>query len=180
MTHGSQDSVMDALEEALLEDFDQICRIAHAKYRQTPSALLIEHDGRAAAACTYSHMYEEAMRRWTDRAGIKPVDIRGRKVWVVGDHAVIRLKKTDEDGKSRNYPTKQDKAYDRGDPLPGLPEPAVRVTVGYLLDPTQTQIERVQVSRPMGKSVLWCAAIVPPGSEKRWRDVTRQTDFGGL
>lgn len=180
MTHGSLDSVMDGFDEALLDDFDQICRLAHAKYRQTPPALLIEHDRRAAAACTYCHMYEEAMRRWTDRAGIKPVDVRGRKVWVVGDHVVIRLKKTDEDGKSRNYRTKQDKDYDRGVPLPGLPEPAVRVTVGYLLDPTQTQIARVQVSRPMGKSVLWCAAIVPAGGGKRWRDVIRQPGIGGL
>jgi hypothetical protein len=180
MTHGSLDAVMSGFDEELLSDFDQIPRLAHAIYRQYPAAVLVEHDPRAAAACTYSHMYEEAMRRWGDRSGIKAVDIRNRKVWVVGDHVVVRLKRTDEDGKSRNYPTKQDKDYDRGLPLPGLPEPAVRVTVGYLLDPTQTQIVRVQVARPMGKGILWCAAIVPAGGGKRWRDVTRQPGIGGI
>jgi hypothetical protein len=180
MAHDSLDEVMAGFGETFLNDFDQICRVAHATYQAYPPKVRLEHDRRAAAACTYSHMYEEAIRRWTDHAGIKGVDIRGRKVWVVGDHAVVRLKKTDEDGKSRNYPTKQDKDYDRGVPLPGLPEPAVRVTVGYLLDPTQTQIVRVQVSRPMGKGILWCAAIVPPGDGKRWEDVTRQSGIGGL
>jgi hypothetical protein len=56
----------------------------------------------------------------------------------------------------------------------------VRVTVGYLLDPTETGILRVQVARPMGKGVLWCAAIVPAGGGKRWRDVTRQPGIGGI
>ncbi len=180
MTHRSLDAVMSGFDEALLDDFDQICRLAHAKYRQYHAWALVEHDGRAAAACTYAHMYEEAMRRWGDRSGVKPVDVRGRKVWVVGDHAVIRIKKMDEDGRSRNYPTKQDKEYDLGVPLPGLPQPAVRVTVGYLLDPTATQVERVQVSRPLGKSINWCAAIVPAGRGKRWVEVTRQAGIGDI
>jgi hypothetical protein len=180
MTHGSLDAVMSGFDDSLLDDFDQICRIAHGTYQAYPSKVLLEHDRRAAAACIYSHMYEEATRRWADRAGIKPLDVRGRKVWIVGDHAVLRVKKTDEDGKSRNYPTRQDKDYDRGVPLLGLPEPATRVTVGYLLDPTQTQIVRVQVSRPLGKVVMWCAAIVPPVEGKRWKDVTRQSGLGGV
>lgn len=173
---------MSALDPALLDDFDQICRHGHRTYRSYPAIHLVEHDGRAAAACTYSHMYEEAERRWTDRPEVKSVDVRGRKVWLVGDFAVLRLKKTDEDGRSRNYPTKQDKDYDRGLPLPGLPPPAVRLTVGYVLDPTQTEIVRVQVSLPRGKEIEWCAAIIPASTGtggKRWTDVTRQRGFGG-
>ena len=109
MAYGSMDTVMSGFDPTILDEFDQICRTAHARYRQYPATALIEHDGRTAAACTYSHMYEEAMRRWDGRAGIKPLDVRGRKVWVIGDHAVIRLKKTNQDGRARNYPTKQDR-----------------------------------------------------------------------
>jgi hypothetical protein len=181
MAFGTMESVMSSLDAALLDDFDQICRSAHARYRRYSAADLLEHDGRAAAACTYCHMYEEALRRWTDRPGIKALDIRGRKVWHIGSGVLVRLKKTDEDGKARNYPTKQDKEYDRGVTLPGLPEPAVRVTVGYLLNPTQTEIVRVQVSKPRGKEIEWCAAIVPAPvavGAQRWSDVMRQRSLG--
>lgn len=56
--------------------------------------------------------------------------------------------------------------------------PPVRLTAGYLLDETKTQLERAQIARPVGKRTKWCAAIVPietrkPG-EKAWVDVTRQ------
>ena len=176
-----QEAIMSLLDPILLDEFDQICRISHSRYRSYPPADLLEHDGRAAAACTYCHMYEEAIRRWTDRRGIVPRDVRGRKVWIIGDAVVIRLKKTDEDGRSRNYPTKQDKDYDRGVSLPGLPEPAVRLTVGYLLNPTQTEVLRVQVAKPDGREIEWCAAIIPPSASptgKRWEDVTRQRGWG--
>lgn len=76
--------------------------------------------------------------------------------------AVVRFKKMDEDGLTRNYPTEQAKDFDRGLPLPGLPMPPVRLTAGYLLDATSTQFERTQVARPVGqKRTKWCAAIVP-------------------
>lgn len=177
----SLETVMSSFDPALLDDFDQICRLSHARYRRYPAADLLEHDGRAAAACTYCHMYEETTRRWAERGGIKPLDIRGRKVWLIGSDFVVRLKKTDEDGRSRNYPTKQDMEYDRGASLPGLPAPAIRLTVGYLLSPTQTDIIRVQVSKPRGREIEWCAAIVPASPAnggKRWEDVTRQRGFG--
>jgi hypothetical protein len=102
-------------------------------------------------------------------------------VWRVGDFAVLRFKKQDEDGKSKNYPTKQAKDYDRGLPLPNLPPPAVRLSVGYLLDATGTEFIRTQVARPLAKIVDWCAAIAPVeerrAGERAWKDVSRQ---GGL
>jgi len=171
---------MSSFSETMLDDFDQICRLSHARYRGYNPADILEHDGRAAAACTYCHMYEEAIRRWSAKPGVKQFDIRGRKVWAIGSGVLVRLKKTDEDGRSRNYPTRQDRAYDRGASLPGLPDPAVRVTVGYLLNPTQTEIVRVQVSKPRGKEIDWCAAIVPAAeavNQRRWTDVTRQRGF---
>jgi len=98
---------------------------------------------------------------------------------------VIRLKKMDEDGKSRNYPTKQAKDYDGQRQLPGLPLPPVRLTVGYWLDATGQVINRVQIARPDGRRLpTWCAAVIPQeermASERIWTDVTRQRGFGGL
>ncbi len=152
----------------------------------------MDHDSRAAAACTYSHMAAEAERRWPklslatspERVGVAVQLIEakgGLKVWAVRDLALLRFKKHDEDGRSRNYPTKQAKDYDRGLRLEGLPYPAARLSIGYLLDPTGTEFIRTQVSRPRGKQIEWCAAIVPQTERavgaKRWIDVTRQSGF---
>lgn len=164
---------------ALLEEFDQITRNAHARFRGYRPEDLVELDSRAQAACTYAHMLADADRRFLNRPRIKPLDIRGLKPWLFEDaDAVVRFKKMDEDGHSRNYPTKQAKDFDRGNDLPGLPMPPVRLTAGYLLDPTGTVLIRTQVARPIGRGAMWCAAVVPReernAGERAWRDVTRQ------
>jgi hypothetical protein len=168
-----------AAVEFLIDDLDAICREAVATYRRYPPEFVVEHDARAGASCTYCHMLSGAERRFEGRPGVVFKDIRGLKVWLVGDAAVLRFKKMDEEGHSRNYPTKQAQDYDRQAALPGIPAPAVRLSVGYLLDPTGTEVVRVQVAKPMDQAVGWCAAIVPhderASGTARWIDVTRQS-----
>jgi hypothetical protein len=176
-------AIQDDLQHVahLLSDIEEITRSAHGRYRAYPDDVLVEHSSRAAATCTYDHMVAHADRLWTDRPGIMAKEIRGLKVWLIGSVAVLRFKKMDEDGRSRNYPTKQAKNFDRQLPLPGLPAPATRLTAGYLLDETQTQFIRAQIARPIAPGVMeWCAAIIPPtspGAAATWQDVTRQGMF---
>lgn len=161
----------------LIDDIDQIPRVGFRTYRAYPPEILIEHDPRAGASCIYAHMVAETERLWLDRRGIIPADVRGLKVWLIEDKAVIRWKRMDADGRTRSYPTKQEKDFDAGLPLPGLPPPAIRLTAGYLADETQTQYQRTQIARPRGKRIEWCVAIVPatvPGRAATWQDVTRQ------
>lgn len=172
--------VMERLDP-FLDDFSAIAHHAVSIYRSYPPAVLVEHSKRAAANNVYDHMVEEASRRFDGRSDVRLVEIRGLKLWLLGadHHTVIRWKKMDEDGKSRNYPTKQAKSFDFQQELAGLPPKPVRVTVGYLLDVTGTKIDRVQVARPNALQVDWCAAIIP--SEHRadesvkWVDVTKQS-----
>ena|SRR6267143_1566618 len=124
--------------EFLLDDFDRICRHSVATYRGYAPEILVEHASRAAAACTYAHMAAEADRRFVAHyPKVQLLDSRplgGLKVWRVDDFALIRFKKHDEDGYSRNYPTRQASQYDRGDVLEGLPPETVRLSNRYLLD----------------------------------------------
>ncbi len=178
MTQWSQADAMDALDP-LFDDLDAICRDAQKLYRSYPPNILIEHDRRAEANCIYAHMVAAADRRLTGRDGVISLDIRGLKVWVMGAVAAFRFKKMDEDGRSRNYPTKQAQDYDRQKQLPGLPAPPLNLVAGYLLDASGTSVVRVQVARPFGrKTIDWCAAIVPAVDrvvgQPRWVDVTRQ------
>jgi len=179
MPDRSMSDTLDAFG-VLLEEFDEITRQAHERYRGYTPADLVELDSRAQAACTYCHMGAEADRRFIDRSGVRTFDIRGQRLWLFDDvNAVVRLKKMDEDGTTRNYPTKQARDFDRGYDLPGLPMPPVRITAGYLLDKTGSTFVRTQIARPIGqKKTLWCAAVIPPeerkAGERIWKDVTRQ------
>jgi hypothetical protein len=141
--------ILDALGVALLDDFDQIARIAHGRFRAYKPEDLIELDSRAQATCTYSHMLADADRRFVGQDRVRSMDVRGLKLWLFEDsNTVVRLKKMDEDGRSRNYPTKQAKDFDAGFDLPGLPMPPVRLTAGYLLDPTGTTFVRLSLLNP--------------------------------
>ncbi len=167
----TMEDAMSALDPHF-DVIDAICRTGLATYRRYPPEMLIEHSSRAAATCTYDHMVAQAERSLTGRDGVMFLDIRGLKVWVIDNKTVIRFKKMDEDGHSRNYPTKQAKDYDRQQQLPGLPFPPLNLVAGYLMDATGTEVVRVQVSRPLGKLIDWCAAIVPASEwkigERRW------------
>src|SRR5690606_38313121 len=110
--------------------------------------------------------------------GVVFKNIRGLKVWILGERATVRYKKMDEDGRTRNYPTKQARDFDRQLSLPGIPHPPLNLVVGYLPNALGTEVERVQVARPSGRAIYWCAAIIPVDDrvvgEPRWIDVTRQ------
>ncbi len=178
----SMDETMDGLS-VLIDDIDSILRAAHARYRTYRPEDLIELDARAQAACTYAHAVAEADRRLLGRSDVKPLDIRGLKLWILNDaNVALRMKKMDEDGTSRNYPTKQARDYDAGKELPGLPMPPVRLTAGYVLDETGTTFVRSQIARPTGKkNIMWCAAIVPlekrKVGERPWVEVVRGMSF---
>lgn len=171
--------ILDTIGDDLLGSFDALTREAHSVYRSYAPEILIEHDIRAQATCTYTHMVAAADRRFADHTGIRPLDIRGLKVWLFESASVVvRFKKMDEDGRSRNYPTRQARDFDRQLELPGLPPKPLRLTVGYLLDDTATEFVRCQIARPDGRRTLWCGAVIPqeerrPGA-RIWIDVTRQ------
>lgn len=183
MPYRTMQQIMEALGDDLLDDIDAIAREAHATYRAYDPAVLIEHDVRAQATCTYTHMVAAADRRFLGRGNVRILDIRGLKLWLFEDASVVvRFKKMDEDGRSRNYPTKQARDFDAQLELPGLPPRPVRLTAGYLLDRTGTEFVRSQIARPDGREALWCGAVIPreerrPG-EPIWFDVTRQRRFG--
>lgn len=186
MPRRTMDETLTAIGETFLDEVAEIVMAGHARYMAYRPEDLIELDVRAQSGCTYCHMHAEADRRLTGKAGLRPLDIRGLKLWMHdAGNVVFRLKKMDEDGKTSNYPTKQAKDYDAQRQLPGLPLPPVRLTAGYWLDATGQIINRVQIARPNGQRVpTWCAAIVPrderKAGERIWVDVTRERRFRGI
>jgi hypothetical protein len=182
MSGWTQDQAMAQLDPHF-DELDAICRGGLERYQKRyPPDVRIEHDGRATAACIYAHMVAIADEIPTEKTGVIFKNISGLKVWILGECATSRFKKMDEDGRARNYPTKQARDFDLQLPLPGIPYPPLNLVVGYLPNPLGTDVERVQVARPSGKGIDWCAAIVPTDSrvagQPRWIDITRQARFG--
>jgi hypothetical protein len=158
---------------------DEIGRAAHALYRTYSPAQLVEHSARSQANVIYDHAVAEAERRLLDDSNVLTKEIRRLQVWIFKEQdIVLRFKKMDRDGLTQSYQTKQQKSFDRGEELPGLPYPPERLTFGYLLDATGVEYVRTQIAQPKGASVLWCAALVPAerreAGEASWQDVTRQ------
>lgn len=165
-----------------LDVWDGILRRAHFKYASYAPEIVIDHDSSTQAHCTFRHILAEAHRLFGGVKGIRHFEIRGQHLWLFEDaNALVRFKKTDLDGVSSNYPTRQALDFENGVPLPDLPPEPTRLNVGYLLDDTGIGFVRSQVAIPVGKRTLWCAAIVPQvervSGQSRWQNVTREPRF---
>lgn len=128
-----------------------------------------EHDSRAALAAIYRHAWMGYQRELADQSGFHFLTVRGLHVLNIQDKIVLRAKRVNENGIHVNNPTKQQRDFDRRQPLPGIPPAAVRVVVGYQLDPAFSMVERVIVRNPQ---TGWAAQIVTLDDTFAWEDIT--------
>lgn len=171
-------AIMGALTP-YLDLFDGILRHGHSSYEDYPASLVIDHDASTQAHCTNRHVLAEAHRVLDELPGVSHKEIRGQNLWQIDPaNVIVRFKKTDEDGVSANFPTRQARAFDRGGQIPGIPAEPTRLTAGYLLDTTGMGYMRSQISLPTRRGVIWCAAIIPAANreaeETAWHEVQRQ------
>lgn len=146
--------------------------ISQSTYRGYPAAALADHDDATAHACVRSHMMAYVINQIDGRPGVHLLNARGLKLLNYFDRYVIRFKHVDGRGLHRNYPTEQQEDFDKDFDIPGLPQEAVRLTSGYQLDAAGESIERVVMSRVLGKNVLWQAQINVIAAEAQWVDIT--------
>jgi hypothetical protein len=128
-----------------------------------------EHDSRAALAAIYRHAWMGYQRELAEQSGFHFLTVRGLHVLNIQDKIVLRAKRVNENGIHVNNPTKQQRDFDRRQPLPGLPPEAVRLVVGYQLDPAFSMVERVIVRNPQSG---WVAQIVSVDEVYAWEDIT--------
>lgn len=164
-----QQRVMGALEPY----FDRITDIYSSAVdlynSETSPRARAEHDTRAALCAIYSHAWKGYLREFGDEAGFHFMTVRGLNLLNIGDVVVARAKRVDANGRHANHDSRQQKDFDRQRDIPGLPPAAVRVVVGYELDPAFSKVERVIVRRPLGQ---WVAQIVTVEDTMVWQDIT--------
>ncbi len=95
--------------------------------------------------------------------GVRVEDRRGFPELVIDNRFVLRFKKLDKHGRSRNILTPAQRAWlDAQMILPDMPPEAKRLIAGYVLDALGTQIERMLVTAPANvKTINWMLDIEP-------------------
>lgn len=164
-----QQAVMDVLEPYFAR-ITQIYDAAVALYNSdvTPRARA-DHDNRAALSAIYRHAWKGLEREFVDEPGFHFMEIRGLSLLNIRDTVVGRTKKVNSNGRHVNSDTAQQRDFDRQLPLPGISPAAIRVVIGYELDPAISKVERVIVRRPLGR---WVSQIVCIDGEYAWEDIT--------
>ena len=89
--------------------------------------------------------------------GVRVEDRRGFPELIIQNRFVLRFKKLDKKGRSRNILTKTQREWlDAQMVLPNMPPEAKRLIAGYVLDALGTEIERMLVTAPAtAKSINW-------------------------
>ena len=133
---------------------------------------LAQQRGRTATNCVYDHAFHRARELLSERQGCHFLNMRGLEVLNVKDEAVIRLKKVNGIGQGRNYQTPQQRHYNDQLSFPELPDAAVRLVAGYQPDAMFTAIDRVIISRPIGRNIEWAAQVNRFDERMMWEIIT--------
>ena len=153
-----------------LATISRIYDTALETYNQETSARVrAEHDGRAALSAIYRYAWMGYQRELADEPGFHFLNVKGLNVLNIQDRVVLRAKRVDANGLHLNSQTLQQRNFDRQKPIPGLPSAAVRVVVGYHLDPAFSVVERVIVRNPKNR---WAAQVVVADDVYAWEDIT--------
>lgn len=112
-------------------------------------------------------MKEAAAERFDGRRdeGIVPRDRYDPPSWSLYNRVLVRFKKMDGSGLSRNYPTKRARRY-----LLNLPieeeelREAVRVEVGYCLNELETEVAQQWVVHRRGERIVWKYGLQEDGT----------------
>jgi hypothetical protein len=114
------------------------------------------------ATMVWQLMVDQARVRFADTKGVRLHDSSERFVLVFEDLLVIRMKKLDEQLQTANYPTETAERVDAQLPIGGIPPKATWLTVGYVLDVSQTKIDSVNVVCHVADVVAWEYALQEP------------------
>lgn len=159
--------------EVLKPHFAEITSIYQAAVQlyneDTTARARAEHDSRAALSAIYRHAWMGYQRELGDQPGFHFLKVNGLHVLNIRDQVVLRAKRVDANGLHVNNQTPQQRHFDRQQPIPGLPLEAVRVVVGYHLDPAFSIVERVIVRCPRNQ---WAAQVVEIDDAHVWQDIT--------
>ena len=164
-----QDKIMEVLKPYLSRMYP-IFPGAVAFYNSSTAAQArAQHSDRARANAIWCHIWHNFQETFGAEPGFHFLSIGNLNVLNIRDKLLVRPKKVDANGRHRNASTKQQREFDAQVDLPGLPDEAARIIMGYQPDAAFSCVERVTVRRPHGR---WVSQIVDSDSHFSWVDIT--------
>ena len=130
-----------------MAEFRPIMLEAWNEWMALPAGFRAKMTPSARAFAVHDLMVDAAIRSLTEMARI--LDKSGLKLFVFEDTIAIRIKKHDDDLASRNQPTRQVKDFLGQRQLDGVPA-VHHLEMGYVLDPSQTEITSTNLVCPNG------------------------------
>jgi hypothetical protein len=112
------------------------------------------------AAIIWERMVDRALMDFVDDDQVQSIEQNDSMVFVVEQRVLLRLKKADHNGLTRNFPTGTALLFHRHEEgIPGMVPHEHRVEIGYVLNTRETQVESVRViARDLNK-IAWSYEI---------------------
>jgi hypothetical protein len=150
--------------EPFISDFVHIVQTAWSDWRTGVVAPQMQHK-RVRANVVWNQLISHAKRRFDGRDGIRVETLTPWDGVLIGDSIFVRMKKADQKLLSRNYPTKSALAF--VDQTRDLFGGIARLELVYLLDDSETEIERIVLVQRHKSSVAWMIDLLgqPPMSQ---------------
>jgi len=114
-----------------------------------------DHTLRESATCRNSHIVARARRATAEMSDFCVKVVRGRVLFIIEDKLCVSFKKFDKRLRSRNYPTRQARAFLGQRTLElAFPPEMTNLVAGYKMDPAEVDYE-VFITCPIGNKNAW-------------------------
>lgn len=120
---------------------------------------------RTQASMVHDLMVREAFGQSAALEGVSVVEENQLYMLNIENKFLIRFKKLDEDGAATSTPTQQSLSFAMQMPLPGMPDEAIRLQLGYVLDKSGTQLLALRVACPRGFGIEWQFDVPAPAAD---------------
>jgi hypothetical protein len=144
--------------------FQSIIQGAWSDYLNLPDRTRAQFSATARANCVHSFMIFRARSYFMRIPKAYETTSYGQILFGINGEILIRFKKLKRNRRPSNYPTRHAIDFAAQLNLPGI-EPAARVTVGYVLNRTQTEIMEVLVTYSVADKIIWSLQIEEPGTQ---------------
>ena len=148
----------EAVLQPHLPKLKQVIFDAWAEWERIPAARRSKMNARARAAILHSFMVHFAKMHFPPTDTVMPLERKGLFLVGISGVVTIRFKKFRYGKRTSNIQTNQQVDFDLQLDLPGIPK-AARLTVGYILDASQTAIKDVLITFRQAEQLLWDFSI---------------------
>lgn len=116
---------------------------------------------RSRSSCLNDFAVERAKEVFAGYDDVEGCSLLGFFKLYVGKRAVLRFKRLNRDKLAMNIRTGQQVAYYLDEHIPGIRPDRTRLTIGYILNPAETDIDDILITYQHGrKSLLWSFSLL--------------------